>query len=42
MDFILDNEPVQVGDIEKALNESRNTLKKDLAYLGRRKEAYRT
>lgn len=33
LDFIRDNEPSQVGDIEKALNESRNTLKKDLAYL---------
>ena len=34
MDFIRDNEPVQVGDIEKALIEySRNTLKKDLIYL---------
>jgi len=34
MDFVRDNEPVQVGDIEKALIEySRNTLKKDLIYL---------
>jgi Fic family protein len=35
LDFIKYNEPCQVGDIEKALNESRNTLKKDLAYLVR-------
>lgn len=34
MDFIRDNEPAQLGDIEKALGEySRNTLKKDLIYL---------
>jgi len=34
LDFIRVNEPAQVGDIEKALKEySRNTLKKDLAYL---------
>jgi len=34
LDFIRDNEPVQVGDVDKALAEySRNTLKKDLAYL---------
>jgi len=32
--FIEGNEPVQVGNIEKALKEySRNTLKKDLIYL---------
>lgn len=36
LEFISKNEPVQVGDIEKALKEySRNTLKKDLAYLVR-------
>jgi len=36
LEFIGKNEPVQVGDIEKALKEySRNTLKKDLAYLVR-------
>jgi len=34
LDFIRDNEPVQVGDVDKALPEySRNTQKKDLAYL---------
>ncbi len=34
LDFIKDNEPAQVGDVAKALAEySRNTLKKDLAYL---------
>jgi len=34
LDFIQKNEPAQIGDIEKALNEySRNTLKKDLIYL---------
>ena len=34
LDFVRDNEPAQVGDIEKALGEySRNTLKKDLIYL---------
>ena len=34
LDFIKDNEPAQVGDVHKALEEySRNTLKKDLAYL---------
>jgi len=34
LDFIMNNEPVQVGDVDKALVEySRNTLKKDLAYL---------
>lgn len=36
LDFIQKNEPVQIGDIEKALEEySRNTLKKDLNYLVR-------
>ncbi len=36
IEFIGENEPAQVGDIEKALKEySRNTLKKDLAYLVR-------
>jgi DeoR/GlpR family transcriptional regulator of sugar metabolism len=34
LDFVRENEPVQIGDIEKALKEySRNTLKKDLIYL---------
>ena len=34
LDFIKKNEPSQIGDIEKALEEySRNTLKKDLNYL---------
>ena len=34
LEFIGKNEPAQVGDIEKALKGySRNTLKKDLAYL---------
>ncbi len=34
LDFIRDNEPTQVGDVHRALMEySRNTLKKDLAYL---------
>ena len=28
LDFVRDNEPAQLGDIEKALKESRNTLKK--------------
>ena len=36
LEFIGKNEPVQVGDIEKALKVySRNTLKKDLACLVR-------
>lgn len=36
LDYIAGHEPAQVGDIEKALQEySRNTLKKDLAYLVR-------
>ena len=43
LDFITDNEPVQVGDIVKALGEySRNTLKKDLAYLVREKLLLKT
>jgi predicted HTH transcriptional regulator len=43
LDFIQDNEPAQVGDIEKALGEySRNTLKKDLAYLVREKLLLKT
>jgi Fic family protein len=34
LDFIGEHEPVQVGDVEKALKQySRNTLKKDLAFL---------
>ncbi|NLK54549.1 MAG: hypothetical protein GX293_06760 [Bacteroidales bacterium] len=34
LDYIGANEPAQVGDIEKALKQySRNTLKKDLAFL---------
>jgi Fic family protein len=36
LDFIRENEPSQIGEIEKALKEySRNTLKKDLIYLVR-------
>ena len=42
LDFIRENEPVQVGDIEKALNESRNTLKKDLFYLVKEKLLLKT
>jgi Fic family protein len=42
LDFIRDNEPSQVSDIEKALHESRNTLKKDLAYLVREKLLLKT
>lgn len=43
MDFIQDNEPAQVGDIEKALGEySRNTLKKDLNYLVKEKLLLKT
>lgn len=42
LDFVLNNEPAQVGDIEKALKESRNTLKKDLAYLVREKLLLKT
>jgi predicted HTH transcriptional regulator len=42
-DFIRDNEPAQSGDIEKALEiYSRNTLKKDLAYLVREKLILKT
>ena len=36
LDYIGEHEPVQIGDIEKALKQySRNTLKKDLAFLVR-------
>jgi Fic family protein len=35
LDFVGKNEPAQVSEIEKALKFSRNTLKKDLAYLVR-------
>ena len=42
LDFVLDNEPVQLGDIEIVLKESRNTLKKDLAYLVREKLLLKT
>ena len=43
LDFIRDNEPAQVGDVHKALKEySRNTLKKDLAYLVDEKLLIRT
>lgn len=36
LDYVAEHEPAQVGDIEKALKEySRNTLKKDLAYMVR-------
>ena len=43
LDFIRDNEPAQVGDVDKALAEYyRNTLKKDLAYLVDEKLLIRT
>jgi len=42
LDFVVENEPAQVGDLEKALKESRNTLKKDLAYLVREKLLLKT
>ena len=43
LNFIRDNEPAQVGDIEKALGKySRNTLKKDLAYLVKEKLLLKT
>jgi len=43
MDFIRKNEPAQVGEIEKALGDySRNTLKKDLAYLVKEKLILKT
>ncbi|MEA3476668.1 MAG: Fic family protein [Bacteroidota bacterium] len=43
LDYIRDNEPAQVGDIDKALGEySRNTLKKDLAYLVQEKLLLKT
>lgn len=43
LDFIRDNEPAQIADIEKALGQySRNTLKKDLAYLVREKLLLKT
>jgi Fic family protein len=43
LDFIRDNEPVRLGEIEKALGEySRNTLKKDLAYMVREKLLLKT
>lgn len=43
LELIRNNEPVQVGDIEKSLGEySRNTLKKDLAYLVREKILIKT
>ena len=36
LDYIGAHEPAQIGDIEEALNQySRNTLKKDLAFLVR-------
>ncbi len=36
LEFIQENEPAQIGDIEKVLIKySRNTLKKDLIYLVR-------
>lgn len=37
LDYVLENEPVQIGEIEKVLKESRNTLKKDLAHLVKEK-----
>jgi Fic family protein len=43
LDFIRDNQPAQVGDIGKALVEySRNTLKKDLAYMVKEKLILKT
>ena len=43
LDFIRENEPAQVGEIDKALGKySRNTLKKDLAYLVREKLLLKT
>jgi Fic family protein len=42
LDFVRNNEPVQLRDIEKALKESRNTLKKDLAYLVKEKLLLKT
>ncbi len=43
LDFIRDHEPVQVRDIKKALGEySRNTLKKDLAYMVKEKLILKT
>ena len=42
LDFVRDNEPARLGDIEKALKESRNTLKKDLAYLVKEKLLLKT
>ena len=43
LDFIRDHEPAQVGEIEKALADySRNTLKKDLAYLVKEKLLLKT
>ena len=42
LDFVRDNEPAQLGDIEKALKESRNTLKKDLANLVKEKLLLKT
>jgi Fic family protein len=43
LDFIRNNEPAQVGEIDKALAEySRNTLKKDLAYLVKEKLLLKT
>jgi hypothetical protein len=37
-----DNEPARVGDIEKALKESRNTQRKDPACLVREKLLLKT
>ncbi len=42
MDFIRDNEPAQLSDIEMALKKSRNTLKKDLFYLVKEKLLLKT
>jgi len=42
LDFVRDNEPAQLSDIEKALKKSRNTLKKDLFYLVKEKLLLKT
>jgi Fic family protein len=43
LDFMRDNEPAQVGEIDRALGEySRNTLKKDLSYLVQEKLLLKT
>ena len=42
LDYVRENEPIQIGEIEKVLKESRNTLKKDLAYLVKEKLLLKT